>query len=256
MKILFIGDVVGRSGRQKIGADLCDVVKRESIDFTVVQGENCAGGIGITERTASEVFSAGVNCITTGNHVWKHREIYPYLAAEPRILRPANYPAGVPGQGHHVYTVKDTKIAIINLQGRVYMDCIESPFLVAKTIIEQVRKETSNIFIDFHAEATSEKRALAFYLTGSVTGIFGTHTHVPTADEQIMEKHTAYITDVGMVGSVDSVIGECKEEVIDHFLSSMPQKFRVAKHAVVAQSVIVDFDASSGKARSISRLTF
>ena len=256
MKILFIGDVIGRSGRQKIGAGLNDVVKRESIDFTVVQGENCAGGIGITDRTASELLSMGVDCITTGNHVWKHRDIYPFLTKEPRILRPANYPDGVPGRGYHVYTLKNTKIAVVNLQGRVYMDCIDSPFRVGKTVVEQVRRETPNIFIDFHAEATSEKRALAFYLAGSVTGIFGTHTHVPTADEQIMDECTAYITDVGMVGSVDSVIGECKEEVIDHFLSSTPQKFRVAKHAVIAQCVIVDFDASSGKARSIDRLTF
>jgi metallophosphoesterase (TIGR00282 family) len=256
MKILFIGDVIGRSGRQKIRSDLSAMVERESISFTIVQGENCAGGIGITERTANELLDAGVDCITTGNHVWKHKEMYHYLAKESRVLRPANYPAGVPGQGYQVYKVNGSKIAVINLQGRAYMDCIDNPFIVGKNMVAQIKEETPNIFIDFHAEATSEKRALAFYLAGSVTGIFGTHTHIPTADEQIMDEYTAYITDVGMVGSVDSVIGECKEEVIDHFLLSIPQKFRVEKHAVVAQCVVVDFDASTGKACSIVRVTF
>lgn len=256
MRVLFIGDVVGRSGRNKLCSVHHDVVKREAIDFTIAQGENCAGGIGITERTASEMFKAGVDCITTGNHVWKHREIYPYLSKEPGILRPANYPEGVPGQGYRVFTCQQSKIAVINLQGRVYMECIENPFETGRTLVEQVRKETPNIFIDFHAEATSEKRALAFYLTGTVTGLIGTHTHVPTADEQIMGNHTAYITDVGMVGSLDSVLGQGKEEVIEHFLLSLPQKFQVAKREVVAQCVVIEFDERTGAAQTIKRLTF
>jgi len=256
MKVLFIGDVVGRSGRHRLCEYLGDVIKRESVAFTIAQGENCAGGIGITERTASEIFDAGVDCVTTGNHVWKHRDIYSYLSKESRILRPANYPEGVPGHGSYVFSVQDRKIAVINLQGRVYMQCIENPFTMGQTIVEHVQKETPNIFIDFHAEATSEKRALAFHLGGKVTGLIGTHTHVPTADEQIMDGYTAYITDVGMVGSMDSVIGEGKEEVVDHFLLSLPQKFRVVKHDVVAQGVIVDFDETTGAARSIKRITF
>lgn len=255
-RLLFIGDVIGKSGRGKLHTHLHEIIQAEAIDFAVVQGENCAGGIGITERTALELFDAGVDCITTGNHVWKHKEIYPFLASEARITRPANYPAGVPGQGHTTIVKKGVRIAVINLQGRVFMNCIDSPFVVGREMVERVRGETLNIFVDFHAEATSEKRALALYLAGMITGFCGTHTHVPTADEQIMGGYTAYITDVGMVGSADSVIGECKEEVIDHFLSALPRKFRVAKDSIVAQSVIIGFDEKTGKAQSIKRFVF
>jgi metallophosphoesterase (TIGR00282 family) len=255
-RLLFIGDVIGKSGRAKLHVHLHKIVQTKAIDFTIVQGENCAGGIGITERTAKELFDAGVDCITTGNHVWKHKEIYPFLANEARIIRPANYPSGAPGKGHAVFEKKGIKIAVINLQGRVFMDCIESPFVVGREIVERVRADTLNVFVDFHAEATSEKRALALYLTGLVTGFCGTHTHVPTADERIMDGHTAYITDVGMVGSNDSVIGECREEVIEHFLTALPRKFRVAKDTIVAHSVVIEFDEQTGAAGSIERLTF
>jgi hypothetical protein len=188
--------------------------------------------------------------------VWKHREIYPFLSSEARIIRPANYPTGVPGRGYQVFTPQGIKIAVINLQGRVFMDCIDDPFTVGRALAEHIRAETPNIFVDFHAEATSEKRGLAMYLTGLITGLCGTHTHVPTADEQIMENHTAYITDVGMVGSVNSVIGVSEKEVIEHFLLALPQKFKVVKDEVVAQSVIIEFDETSGAACSIERFVF
>lgn len=256
MKLLFVGDIVGRSGRSKLRTCLADIITEKSITFTVAQGENCAGGIGITERTALELFDIGVDCITTGNHVWKHKEIYPFLNREPRILRPGNYPKGVPGQGYQIFEKGDTSIAVINLQGRIFMDAIESPFVIGRDLVAEIRKKTPNIFIDFHAEATSEKRALALYLAGMITGFCGTHTHVPTADEQLIAGHTAYITDIGMVGSTDSVIGECKEEVIDHFLLTIPQKFRVAKENIIAHTVIIDFDEREGVARSIERFTF
>jgi metallophosphoesterase (TIGR00282 family) len=255
-RLLFIGDVVGKTGRSKLRAQLKNVIEEEKIAFTIAQGENCAGGIGITEGTAQELFNAGVNCITTGNHVWKHSEIYPFLSSEARILRPANYPEGVPGHGYNIFETEKTKIAVINLQGRIFMHCIDNPFVVGSALVQRVRSETPNIFVDFHAEATSEKRALAYYLAGSITGFCGTHTHVPTADEQVMNDHTAYITDVGMVGSGSSIIGQCKDEIIQHFLLALPKKFKVAKHNVIAQCVVIEFDEQTGAARSIRRLVF
>jgi metallophosphoesterase (TIGR00282 family) len=235
---------------------LPSVVEKEDISFTIVQGENLAGGIGITENTAKEMFKAGVNCITTGNHVWKHKEVANYLNEEIRLLRPANFPEGVEGRGYFIYEKNDVKIGVINLQGRVFMKSLDDPFRVGKRIAEEMRVETKNIFVDIHAEATSEKRALAMYLAGTVTGIIGTHTHVQTADEQIINSEAAYITDVGMVGSVDSIIGNRKEEIIDHFVLSIPRKFIPAENNIVANCVIIDFDEKTGVATSIKRYNF
>jgi len=256
MKLLFIGDIVGNPGRKKISEHIPNIIKKEKIVFTIAQGENLAGGIGITEETAKELFKIGVDCITTGNHVWKHKEIYKYLDEEPRLLRPANYPVGTPGHGCFVYEKEKTKIGVINLEGRIFMNPLESPFVIGKKLAETMQDETNNIFIDFHAEATSEKRALGFYLSEYATAIIGTHTHVQTVDEQLVNGKTAYITDVGMVGSADSVIGVKKEEVIDHFLFTIPQKFRVAKENIVANCVIIEFDENIGRAKSIARYNF
>lgn len=256
MRILFIGDIFGGPGREKVKTHLRGIIEKEDIFFTVAQGENLAGGIGITQATAKEMFDAGVDCITTGNHVWKHKEVLPYLDEETRLLRPANFPAGVPGRGYYVFAKNNTKIVVINLQGRVFMKPLDDPFRVVEKIIDKIKEDTKNIFIDFHAEATSEKRALSLFLAEKVTGILGTHTHVQTADEQIINGKTAYITDVGMVGSTDSIIGNRKEEVIEHFVLSVPRKFVAAKENIVANCVIIDFDEKIGAATSIKRYNF
>ncbi len=256
VKLLFIGDIIGEPGRKKIAQSLPELIKKEGIFFTIAQGENLAGGIGITEKTSKEIFNYGVDCITTGNHIWKYKEIYKYLDSETRLLRPANYPDGVPGKGYNIFEKMGIKIGVINLEGRVFMRPLEDPFKTGKTIIEEIQKQTKNIFIDFHAEATSEKRALALYLCDYVTGIIGTHTHIQTADEQIINKKCAYITDVGMVGSDDSIIGVSKEEIIDFFLYQIPQKFKVAKENILANGVIIDFDETTGIAQEIRRLKF
>jgi metallophosphoesterase (TIGR00282 family) len=256
MRLLFIGDIIGSPGRKKITTFLDKIIEKENIHFTIAQGENIAGGIGITEDTANELLEAGVDCITCGNHVWKHKTVYNYLDKEKHILRPANYPEEIPGKGFCIYEKNSVKIGVINLEGRAFMQAKENPFRKGRYIAEHMQNETRNIFVDFHAEATSEKRALGLYLAECVTGFIGTHTHVQTADEQLIDNKTAYITDVGMVGALSSVIGVNKEEVIDHYLLSIPQKFRVAKHDIVANSVIIDFDENNGQARSIVRFNF
>lgn len=256
MKLLFIGDIVGSPGRSRVCANLPELLKKEDIFFSIAQGENIAGGIGITEETARQLFEAGIDCITTGNHVWKHKAVYDYLKQEKRILRPANYPEGVPGSGFAVYEKQAIKIGVMNLEGRVFMLAKRDPFKIGRSIAEAMRRETCNIFVDFHAEATSEKRALGFYLSDYVTACVGTHTHVQTADEQVINNRAAYITDVGMVGARDSVIGVKKEEVIDHFLLSIPHKFKVEKGSVIANCVIIDFDVRTGQAKSIVRYNF
>jgi len=256
MKILFIGDIFGNPGREKIKKYLPGIVEKEDIFFTIAQGENLAGGIGITQATAKEMFESCVDCITTGNHVWKHKEILGYIDQETRLLRPANFPEGVPGRGYYVYEKKGERIGVINLQGRVFMKPLDDPFRIGEDIITEMTRQTGNIFIDIHAEATSEKRALGLYLAGKATGVIGTHTHVQTADEQIINGKTAYITDVGMVGSLDSIIGNRKEEIIDHFVLSVPRRFIPAKENIVANCVIVDFDEKTGDATSITRYNF
>ncbi|UCG30916.1 MAG: TIGR00282 family metallophosphoesterase [candidate division WOR-3 bacterium] len=256
MKILFIGDVFGSPGREKIKAELPAIIESEDIFFTIAQGENLAGGIGITENTAAEMFKVEVDCITTGNHVWKHKEVLTYLDKEPRLLRPANFPEGVQGRGYYVYDKDGVKIGVINLQGRVFMKPLDDPFSIGMKIAGEMRRETHNLFVDVHAEATSEKRALGWYLSGLVTAVIGTHTHVQTADEQVINGRTAYITDVGMVGSIDSIIGNRKEEIIEHFVLSVPRRFVAAKDNIVANCVIVDFDEKTGVANSIKRYNF
>ncbi len=256
MKLLFIGDIVGKPGRSKVCQHLAQIQKDENISFTVVQGENLAGGLGVTDKTAQEVLDAGVDCITTGNHVWKHKDVYKYLDEEVRILRPANYPEGVPGRGYAVYEKKGATIAVLNLEGRVFMDALRDPFVVGREVCEDLSRQTKNIIVDFHAEATSEKKALAYHLSEYATAVIGTHTHVQTADEHIIGARTAYITDVGMAGSANSVIGLIKDDVIRHFIFSIPQRFKVAKDAIAVNCVIVDFDEVTGTAHAITRYNF
>ncbi|MEO0142414.1 MAG: TIGR00282 family metallophosphoesterase [candidate division WOR-3 bacterium] len=256
MRLLFIGDIIGEPGRKKIKENLPEIITKEKIFFTIAQGENLAGGIGITEKTALEMFDAGINCISTGNHVWKYKEVYRFLDTEPRILRPANYPSGVPGRGYGIYEKDGVKLGVINLEGRIFMKPLEDPFRIGERLVREIQKETKNIFIDFHAEATAEKRALAFYLYKYVTGIIGTHTHVQTADEQIIDGQCAYITDVGMVGSTNSVIGDKEDEIIEHFILQIPRRFKVAKENILANGVIIDFNEKTGRANSILRFNF
>ncbi|HEX16093.1 MAG TPA: TIGR00282 family metallophosphoesterase [Deltaproteobacteria bacterium] len=255
MRILFIGDVVGRAGRRAVREVLPLLKREEEIDFVVANGENAAGGIGITPEKAEELLSMGVDVITSGNHIWKKREILPYLDRHPRILRPANYPPGAPGRGSGVYTARDgTRVAVLNLEGRVFMRPLESPFRVSEQQIEILKGQTPIVIVDFHAEATSEKMAMGWFLDGEVTAVIGTHTHVQTSDERILPGGTAYITDAGMTGPVNSVIGMKKEIAIQGFLTQLPNRFEVAAGEVELQGVILEVEETTGRALEIRRV--
>lgn len=254
MKVLFIGDIVGKTGRSAIKSLLPLIVNKYKIEIVIANGENAAGGFGITEKVASELFSYGIHILTSGNHIWDKKESISYIGKESRIIRPLNYPPGVPGFGSITYTVRDKKIGIINLSGRVFMSNIDCPFRVGLSEIERLKNETNIIVIDFHAEATSEKIAFGYYVDGKVSAVIGTHTHVQTADEKILPGGTAYITDVGMTGPADSVIGIDKEQIIERFLLQMPKKFETAKGGGIFSAVVIEIDDDSGKASAIQRL--
>lgn len=254
MKVLFIGDIVGKTGRIAVKSLLPLIVNKYKIDLVIANGENAAGGFGITEKVASELFSCGIHILTSGNHIWDKKESIPYISKESRIIRPLNYPPGVPGFGSITYTVRDKKIGIINLSGRVFMSNIDCPFRVGLSEIERLKNETNIIIIDFHAEATSEKIAFGYYVDGKASAVIGTHTHVQTADERILPGGTAYITDVGMTGPADSVIGIDKEQIIERFLLQMPKKFETAKGTGIFSGVVIDIEDDSGKASAIQRL--
>jgi hypothetical protein len=255
MRLLFIGDIVGKTGRHTAKTLLPSVTGKYKIDLVVANGENAAGGFGITDKLVSELFGFGVHVITTGNHVWDKKEFIPHISKEDRVLRPLNYPPGVPGFGSLIYTIRDNiKVAIVNLSGRVFMTNIDCPFRVGKEIVEKLHAETKIIIIDFHAEATSEKIAFAHYMDGKVSAVIGTHTHVQTADDKILPGGTAYITDVGMTGPSDSVIGIDKEQIIQRFLTNMPMRFETAKGDGIFSAVIVETDEKTGKSSAIQRL--
>lgn len=255
MKILFIGDIVGKPGRQAIDRLLRKVVGDYGIGFTIANGENAAGGMGMTPAIAMEILDQGVDLLTSGNHIWAKKEIYPFLDKESRILRPANYPPHVPGRGAGVFQAKSgEKIGVINLEGRVFMKHLDCPFRIGEKEIETLKKETSIIVVDFHAEATSEKVALGWFLDGKVTAVLGTHTHVQTSDEKILDEGTAYITDVGMTGPLDSVIGIRKQVAVNRLLTQIPWKFDVATDEVELQGVIVEVDPLRGRAKDIQRI--
>lgn len=255
MKVLFIGDIVGTVGRTAVKALLPALVTRFKIDLVVANGENSAGGFGITEKVASEIFGFGVHIITSGNHIWDKKDSVPYIAKENRIVRPVNYPPGVPGYGSVVHTLPGgTKAAVVNISGRVFMTAIDCPFRVGLSEIERLRKETNCIIVDFHAEATSEKIAFGYYIDGKVSAVIGTHTHVQTADEKILQGGTAYLTDVGMTGPSFSVIGIEKEQIIERFLLQMPRKFETAKGSAILSAALIEIDPATGKSISIQRL--
>jgi len=255
MKVLMVGDITGRPGRRILARFLPDLCQKHGVDFVIANGENAAGGTGLTRATAEEIFACGVDVITGGNHTWHHREIYELLESHPKVLRPANYPPGAPGRGSLV--VQDRRghrVGVINLQGRVFMQELEDPFRVGLQEVEKLREETPLIFVDIHAEATSEKMALAWFLDGRVSAVLGTHTHVQTADERILPGGTAYITDVGMTGPRDGIIGMEREEVIQRFLTQLPVRFQVAKGTAQLDAVLVEVDEETGKALGIQRI--
>ena len=255
VKLLFVGDIVGKPGRQALSRELHRLVDRHTIDIVIANGENAAGGFGLTVDVAKELFNHGIHLLTGGNHIWDKKEQVGQILADPRILRPANYPAGAPGTGSTVLqTPGGIKVAVLNLEGRVYMKHLECPFLTAEREIEHLRKETPVIMVDFHAEATSEKSALGWYLDGKISALLGTHTHVQTADERILPQGTAFLTDAGMTGSFDSVIGMEKEETIRRFLTQLPAKFEVGKKDIRLNAVVVGINETSGKAVSIERI--
>lgn len=255
LRILFIGDVVGKPGRKAVQHLVPRLVRHHQIDLVIANAENAAGGIGVTPTTADELFSYGVSLLTSGNHIWAKREIMDYLAQQDKLLRPANYPAGLPGYGSSIIcTEKDTALGMINLQGRVYMNSLECPFRVAEREIDRLKDKVRTIIIDFHAEATSEKVALGWFLDGRVAAVIGTHTHIQTSDERILPHGTGYITDAGMTGSVDSVIGMRKEIAIERFLTQVPHKLEVARKNIQLQGVILETDPLNGKCVSITRV--
>lgn len=255
MKVLFIADIVARPGRWAVSQFLPDLQKLHQIDFTIANVENAAGGFGLTKEIAKKIHSYGVDCLTSGNHIWDRKDIYPYLDEDERILRPANYPPGVPGRGSEIFeTAEGQKIGVLNIQGRVYIKETDCPFRVAEEEIKRLKDETNIIVVDLHAEATSEKIALGWYLDGKVSAVLGSHTHVQTADEIILPAGTAYITDVGMTGAHDSVIGINKDDALSRFLLQIPRRFTPAKKDIKFCGALVKIDAETGKALSIERI--
>ena len=255
MKILFVGDIFGSPGRRIVADHVEDIIRANQIDLAIANAENAAGGFGITPAIAEDLFALGLDVLTSGNHVWDKRELYDYLNRQPRLLRPANYPDG---PGHGLVTVKarnGVECAVINLQGRTYMPSTDCPFRKADLLLSQIDPAVKVRFVDFHAEVTSEKMAMGWYLDGRVSAVVGTHTHVPTADTRILPGGTAYQTDCGMTGPYRSVIGVDTETILQRFLSGMPVRMEAAKQGAELHSVIVDVDEETGKARAFRRHT-
>ncbi|HKY33581.1 MAG TPA: TIGR00282 family metallophosphoesterase [Candidatus Polarisedimenticolia bacterium] len=255
MRVLFIGDMVGKPGRRALEARLDRLVDQRRVDFTVVNVENAADGLGITPDIAEDLFALGAGCLTSGNHIWDKREIRDYIAREPRLLRPANYPQDLPGKGIHIgETAAGHRIAVVNVMGRVFMPPVDDPFRTVADVVREARRSTPVVIVDMHAEATSEKMAMGWHLDGQVSAVLGTHTHVQTADERILPGGTAYITDVGMTGPYDSVIGMDKQAVLSRFLNHTPSRMTAARGDVRLCAVLVDVDSETGRAASIERM--
>ena len=256
MKILFIGDIVGEPGRKAVKALLPELRVRHGIDFVIANGENSAGGSGITPKTADEIFSAGVNVITSGDHLWDQKEVTALLGEEPRFLRPLNYPQATIGRGSNVFRPAGLPpIAVLNLQGRVFMPELDNPFMAAQAEVARLRQQANVVFVDMHAEATSEKIAMARMLDGLVSAVVGTHTHVQTADDQIFPGGTAYLSDAGFTGPHESVLGREIQPVIARFLTNTPQRFAVARERIYLQGVVIEIDNSTGRALNIQRVS-
>jgi hypothetical protein len=255
MNILFIGDIFASAGRKIVGEHLQEIISQEKIDLALANAENAAGGFGITPLVAEELLSFGLDVLTSGNHIWDKRELYDYLPRQPRLLRPANYPAELPGAGVLVARARNGRpCAVINLQGRVHMPATECPFRKADAILSELEEVKVRI-VDFHAEMTSEKMAMGWHLDGRVSAVIGTHTHIPTADTRLLPGGTAYQTDVGMTGPYDSVIGIDKTIILRRFMTAMPIRMEAARQGVELHAVIIEADETSGKATSVRRYT-
>ena len=257
MTLLFLGDIVGRPGRDLVRRHVRALASTHHADLVIANGENAAGGVGITRENMLEILSSGVDVITTGNHVWDKRETLEFIGGEPRLLRPANYPEGTPGAGSYVATAKNgVRVGVINVMGRVFMNAIDDPFRVAQLEVARVRAGGAHVvFVDMHAETTSEKLALCYYLDGQVAAVIGTHTHVQTADERILPGGTACLTDVGMTGPHDGVIGMDKDAVIARFVTGLPSRFETASGDFRLNGVVITVDHATGRATAIERLS-
>jgi 2',3'-cyclic-nucleotide 2'-phosphodiesterase len=256
MNLLFIGDIVGRPGRDLVKQGLAGLVNRYGIDFVIANGENAAAGFGITREIGEELLARGVDVLTSGNHIWDKKEAIDYIGTEPRLLRPANFPAGVPGRGSYIgRTALGRAVAVINVMGRVHMPSLDNPFTVVMREVDEARERTPIVFVDFHAEATSEKIAMGWHLDGRVTAVVGTHTHVQTADDQILPGGTAYLTDVGMTGPHGGIIGVEREPAMARFLTGMPSRFETATADPKLHAVVIEADDASGRARTIARIS-
>lgn len=255
IKILVIGDITGRPGRDAVKTLLPRIKKEENIDFSIGNAENAAGGSGITKEVCEELLGYGLDVLTSGDHIWKKKEVMDIIDIEPRLLRPLNFPEGAPGKGSYIYDLKDGgSICVINLVGRVFMNTLDCPFRAVRRELESIKDKTPIIVVDIHAEATSEKVAMGWFLDGLVSAVLGTHTHIQTADEKILPKGTAYITDLGMTGPYDSVIGRTSEEILERFITQLPTRFQVAERDVQLHGVIFEVETKTGKAVAIKRI--
>jgi len=257
IRLLFIGDIVGKPGRDCVRIGLNAIVEYHQIDFVIANAENAAGGFGITREIGEQLLDLGVDVMTSGNHIWDKKEALDYIGIEPRLLRPANFPAGAPGNGSYLARSRDGRsVGVVNVMGRVFMTPLDDPFAVARREIDRLRERTRIVFVDFHAEATSEKLAMGWHLDGIATAVVGTHTHVQTADDRILPKGTAYLTDVGMTGPHDSIIGVEVAPALARFTTAMPQKFETATANPRLNAVIVEADEQTGRATEIERLSY
>lgn len=257
MNILIIGDIVGKPGRKIITEKLSTIQNKHNIDFTIANAENAAGGRGLTKDIMHELLNSSIDVLTMGNHVWDNKDIFSFIDDEYRLIRPANYPDDCPGQGYYIYTAGfNLKIAVINLSGRVYLASLDCPFRKLDEILEEIDDKADIIIVDFHAEATSEKLALGYYADGRISALVGTHTHIQTADERIFPQGTAYITDLGMTGPIDSILGMKKENIIERFLTQRPTRFEVASGAPQLQGVVLTIDDNNYNVQKICRISY
>jgi metallophosphoesterase (TIGR00282 family) len=256
MKILLIGDVIGKPGIGALRRHLAALRDRHEISFVTANAENSALGFGVTPESAQELFAAGVDCLTSGNHVWDKKEVLPYLEEERRLLRPANYPSPCPGSGWYIGTTDEgVRVGVLNLMGRVHMAELDCPFRAADRILKEIRPRTDVVVVDMHAEITSEKGAMGWYLDGRVSAVYGTHTHVPTADERILPSGTAFLTDLGMTGPYDSIIGVEQQAVLQRFLTQRRSRMQTATGNVQIRAAVLEVDPSNGRALSLERIT-
>jgi len=256
LNVLFVGDIIGKPGLNIVQTWLPGLIQKYKADFVIANGENAADGKGCTEKEGSVLFNLGVNVITGGNHTWDKHQSQDYLRAEPRALRPLNYPKGAYGNGYIVSETKKGKVAVMNMQGRTFMASIDCPFRIAEWVLSKLKNETNIIFMDFHAEATAEKMAMGIYLDGKITAVIGTHTHIQTADERILPNGTGYISDVGMTGPYESVIGMKSQAAINRFIYQTPQKYETAENDVHLSALFLKIDTETGKTIEIERITF